>query len=77
MQQIKIDFIGKKDNKITISVSDDLKHTLEQLSKALDDKEISKLCGEYVAECAGRDLGTLLAMQARGKVSLSMAEIIS
>jgi hypothetical protein len=75
MQQIKIDFLGKKDNKITISVSDDLKHSLEQLSKALDNKEISKLAGEYVAECAGRDLGKLMLLQARGKVSINMAEL--
>jgi len=75
MQQITIDFLGKKENKITISVSDDLKHTLEQLSKALDGKEIARLCGEYVAECAGRDLGKLMILQARGKVSFNMAQL--
>ena len=75
MQQIKLDFFGKKENKITISVSDDLKRTLETLSKALDDKEIAKLCGEYVAERAGEDIGKLMVLQARGKVSLNMAEL--
>ena len=75
--QINLDFTGKKENKITISVSDDLKHALEQLSKACEGKEVAKICGEYVAECAGRDLGKLMLLQARGKVSLSMAEIIS
>lgn len=75
MQQIILDFPGKKENKITISVSDDLKHTLEILSKALDGKEVSKLCGEYVAQCAGNDFGRLMALQAKGKVSLNMAQL--
>ncbi len=75
MQQIVLNFDGKKENKITISVSDDLKQTLEKLSKALDGKEVSRLAGEYVAECAGRDMGKLMMLQARGKVSLNMAEL--
>jgi len=75
MQQIILNFEGKKENKITISVSDDLKHTLETLCKALENKELSRLAGEYVAECAARDMGKLMMLQARGKVSLNMVEL--
>lgn len=72
--QLNIDFTGKKTEKITISASEELKHTLETLAKATD-KELSKLCGEYVAECAGRDLGKLMVLQARGKTVVNMAEV--
>lgn len=75
MQQITLEFPGKKDHKITISVTEELLHTLKILSVAMDGKEMSKICGEYVAECAGRDLGKLMVMQSRGKVSFNMAQL--
>lgn len=72
--QISIDFPGKKDNKITISASDDLKHTINVIAQQTG-KEISVLAGEYVAECVARDFGKLMILQARGKVFLNMAEL--
>ncbi len=73
--QLQIDFSGKKTEKITISASEELKQTLELLSRAMDGIEISKLAGEYVAECAARDLGKLMILQARGKAPLNMSSV--
>lgn len=72
--QLTIEFDGKKTEKITISASEELKHTLNTLAKATN-TELSKLCGEYVAECAARDLGKLMILQARGKTVVNMAEV--
>ena len=70
--QLEIDFNGKKTVKITISVDEELNNTLIMLSKVTG-KEKSKLAGVYVAECAGRDLGKVMVMKARGVVN--MAEV--
>jgi hypothetical protein len=74
MQQITIDFSGKKTEKITISASEDLKHTLGIVAHETG-KEVSVLACEYVAECAARDFGKLMILQARGKVSINMAQL--
>lgn len=70
--QIQIDFNGKKTEKITITVDDELNVTLLKLSKVTG-KPKSQLAGEYVAECAGRDFGKVLMMKARGV--LNMVEV--
>jgi hypothetical protein len=70
--QLAIDFTGKKTEKITITVDEELSHTLTMLSKVTN-TPVSKLAGEYVAECAGRDLGKVMILKARG--SLNMAEV--
>lgn len=72
--QLNIDFSGKKTERITIAASEELKHTLNVLAKRLD-MEPSKLAAEYIAECAGRDLGKLMVLQAREKVSLNMSKV--
>lgn len=68
--QIQIDFTGKKTEKITISVDEELNNTLLMLSKVTN-IEKSKLAGQYVAECAGRDLGKVMVMKARGVVNMA------
>ena len=70
--QINIDFSGKKTEKITIAVDEELNNTLVMLSNVTG-TEKSKLAGQYVAECAGRDLGKVLVLKARGVVN--MAEV--
>ena len=70
--QIQIDFTGKKTEKITITVDEELNDTLIKLAR-ITNKEKSKLAGEYVAECAGRDLGKVMVLKARGV--LNMAEV--
>ena len=70
--QIQLDFNGKKTEKITISVDEELSNTLSMLSK-ITGTEKSKLAGQYVAECAGRDLGKVMVLKARGV--LNMAEV--
>lgn len=70
-QQIKIEFPGKKDHKLTISVSDDLLNTLNAIAKVTE-TPVSSLAGEYVARCAADDFGKLMILQARGKFSLNL-----
>jgi len=71
MQQLNIDFNGKKDIKVTISVDDELHRTLLFISKTLE-TPLSTLAGMYVAECAGRDHGKILHLKQRGKLSVNM-----
>ncbi len=72
--QLNIDFEGKKTERITIAASEDLKHNLSVLSNALN-KPVATLAEEYVAECVGRDIGKLMLLQARGKVSFDMGKL--
>lgn len=72
--QIAIDFNGKKVEKITISVSEELRHALQTISKETN-IPVSQLCGEYAAECAGRDFGKLMILQSRGKAIIDMAKV--
>lgn len=68
--QLQIDFTGKKTEKITITVDDDLNDTLIKLAK-ITGKPKSQLAGEYVAECAGRDLGKVMVLKARGSLNIT------
>lgn len=71
--QIKIDFIGKKDQRITFAADDDLTELLKSVAKDLGGREVSDLVREYVIECVTRDKGKLMLMKARGdKVFVSM-----
>lgn len=74
MNQITIEWPGKKENKLTISLSDDLLQVLNVIARETD-KPISTIAGEYVAKCASDDFGKLMILQARGKVSLNMATL--
>lgn len=64
--QLKLDFSGKKTERITFAASEELKSVLEGLVKDLNRENLSKLVEEYVIECAFRDAGKVELLKARG-----------
>jgi hypothetical protein len=64
--QLKLDFNGKKTERITFAASEELKGTLEKLVKDLNRDCISKLVEEYVIECAFRDRAKIELLKSRG-----------
>jgi len=64
--QYRLDFTGKKDERITIAASSDLKDALEKLTKALNRPSISELAHEYIIECVWRDVAKIEKARARG-----------
>ncbi len=64
--QLKLDFTGKKDERITIAASAELKDALEKLAKALNRTSVSELAHEYVIECVWRDVSKIELAKARG-----------
>jgi len=64
--QLRIDFSGKKTERITFAASEDLKNDLERVRQALNRENISELVQEYVIECLFRDLGKIELLKSRG-----------
>ncbi len=64
--QLKLDFNGKKTERISFAASEELKSSLEKLAKHLKRDCISELIQEYVIECAFRDLGKIELLKSRG-----------
>ena len=64
--QLRLDFTGKKTERITFAATEELKHALDVLVKTLNRENISKLVEEYVAEAAFRDMGKIEVLKARG-----------
>jgi hypothetical protein len=64
--QLKLDFNGKKTERITIPTDESLKAELESLVKDLGRENIADLCREYVIECVFRDRAKIELMKARG-----------
>jgi uncharacterized protein YqeY len=67
MTQLKLDFSGKQDERITFAAPKELKLVLEYLQKKLKRNNISALAKEYVIECATRDLGKIMILESRGE----------
>ncbi len=65
--QLKLDFSGKKTERIAFAASEDLKQTLDKLTTLLKRESVSELVQEYVIECAFRDMGKLALIKARGE----------
>lgn len=63
MTQLKLDFCGKKTERITFAATEDLKIILDKLQMRLNRNNISELVQEYVIGCAIRDLGKLLLLK--------------
>lgn len=65
--QLKLNFSGKKTERITFAATEDLRYFLDRLVKKLNRDSISDLIAEYVIECATRDMGKLMLLEARNE----------
>jgi hypothetical protein len=72
--QLQLDFSGKKTEKITIAITDELRDVLNVLAKETG-KERAAICAEYVTEKAVADFGILMCIKMKGKVSVNMAQL--
>jgi predicted transcriptional regulator len=54
--QLRLDFNGKKDERITFAAPDSLKQMLGEVATALN-RDPSELARAYVIECVTRDRG--------------------
>jgi len=72
--QLKLDFNGKKDERITFAAPTGLKNMLAEVAEKLN-RDASELAREYVIECVTRDKGKLMLMESRGeKVFVDMGK---
>jgi glutaminase len=55
---------GKKTERVTFTASDDLSEMLKRLSSKLN-LSVSEYCQQCVIECASRDIGKILLIQAK------------
>ena len=60
---------GKKTERITFTASDDLTEMLRLLASKFD-TSVSEYCHERVIECAARDIGEILLLQAKSGKTL-------
>jgi hypothetical protein len=67
MTQLKLNFSGKKTERITFAATEDLKDTLDKLQKKLNRESVSELIQEYVIECAMRDMARIHLLEHRGE----------
>jgi len=66
MTQLRLDFSGKKTERITFAATEDLKATLDKLQRKLNRESISELIQEYVIECAMRDMARIHLLEHTG-----------
>jgi hypothetical protein len=64
--QLKLDFNGKKEIRITFACAEDTKRMLHEVAEKLN-RDPSELAREYVIECVTRDRGKLMLLESRGE----------
>jgi len=74
--QLKINFNGKKDQRITFAADDDLAELLKSVARELGRKDVSELVREYAIECVTRDKGKLMLLKSRNEnIFVSMGAV--
>lgn len=64
--QLRLDFSGKKEERITFAATEDLASMLKEVAEILN-RDPSELAREYVIECVTRDKGKLMLLKSRGE----------